>query len=149
MKSTAIAFFVFFVCILLGFTVARSDVLNPVTADVNAEAVRMQIRTENQLRLESLESDRQRGEAQQEADLYLTKALASTLFLLSAVVAACILALTAAAVFWMLQRAQRPRRGTSYVPPAMHRTPSRSAATASGRPQAMRSEPILQQEEHI
>jgi hypothetical protein len=149
MKSTAIAFFVFFVCMLLGFTVARSDLLNPITADVNAEAVRMQIRTENQLRLESLELDRQREEAQREANLYLTKALASTLYLLSAVVAGCILVLTAAAVYWMLRRAQRPRRETAYAPPTRRQTPSRPDAAAPGKPHTLRSEPILQQGEHI
>ncbi len=114
------------VCGLLGFSLAQTDLANPTTSAAQAQIAIQQADVAYEVQLATVRLNEQRMAAEIEAQLSRDKMLANALFALTAVATGCILAITSAAVYLILRRANRP-------PPA-GRLPGETGENAAHRP---------------
>lgn len=146
MKSlTSLLFFTLLGFTLLGFSLAGSDLLNPVTAASNADVRQLetiQKHEEWQLQKELMKSQMAMNI---EVQLYRSKAISDALFFLSAVFAACLIALTTA-LFLRLTRTPVEKHRQQTVPPVYRFIP-RQPETEETLPLGKR--PILKPDEHL
>jgi len=130
---------------LLGFSLAGSDLLNPVTAASTADA--KQFETTQKYEEWQLQKDlmKMQKAMEIEAQLHRSMAISDALFFLSAVFAACLIAVTTALVLRLIRTPAEKRR--QQTTPPVYRPITRQSETEEALPLGKR--PILKPDEHL